>query len=160
MRSPHARTFLTPPPLIKKSSEVIPHPTPTASCHASLAVHHYPFIPLGGERHWENKVSRPGAQHNFQPSSSPGLRVHTLLPLSLLGCFGCQKYFLPLIQCLSVVVPTRRTLFDVLKDENNFTERFEKRKHRLSSGEKDNFSNRSVPKENTLRELHQETTSK
>lgn len=56
----------------------------------------------------------------------------------------------------STTVPTRRTLFDVLKDENNFTERFEKRKHRLSSGEKDNFSNRSVPKETTLRELHQE----
>ena len=65
----------------------------------------------------------------------------------------CHKFK---IQCLSVVVPTRRTLFDVLKDENNFTERFEKRKHRFSSGEKDNFSNRSVPKETTLRELHQE----
>lgn len=56
-----------------------------------------PIYTPGWRRHWENKVSRPGAQHNFQSSSSPGLRVHTLLPLSLLGCFGCQKYFLPLI---------------------------------------------------------------
>ncbi|CAH3130952.1 unnamed protein product [Pocillopora meandrina] len=53
-------------------------------------------------------------------------------------------------------ISNKENPFDVLKDENNFTERFEKRKHRLSSGEKDNFSNRSVPKETTLRELHQE----
>lgn len=56
----------------------------------------------------------------------------------------------------SATGPTRRTLFDVLKDENNFTERFDKRKNRLSSGEKDNFFKKSVPKETTLRELQRE----
>lgn len=56
----------------------------------------------------------------------------------------------------SATGPTRRTLFDVLKDENNFTDRFDKRKNRLSSGEKDNFFKKSVPKETTLRELQRE----
>jgi len=27
----------------------------------------YPFIHLGGERHWENEVSYPGTEHNAQP---------------------------------------------------------------------------------------------
>jgi len=27
----------------------------------------YPFIHLGGERHWENEVCYPGTEHNAQP---------------------------------------------------------------------------------------------
>lgn len=50
---------------------------------------------------------------------------------------------------------TRRTLFDVLRDENNFTELCEKRKNRHSSGETSPLSKTS-PTETKLEELQQE----
>ena len=51
---------------------------------------------------------------------------------------------------------TRRTLFDVLKDENNFSERYEKRKNRLSAGEHGKLLSKTGSKETTLKELQQE----
>ncbi|KAL9966156.1 hypothetical protein ACROYT_G024182 [Oculina patagonica] len=50
---------------------------------------------------------------------------------------------------------TRRTLFDVLRDENNFTELCEKRKNRHSSGEMSPVS-KTAPTETKIEELQQE----
>lgn len=50
---------------------------------------------------------------------------------------------------------TRRTLFDVLKDENNFAEIYEKRRNRLSSGEVSPTSKTSRTR-STSQELEQE----
>ncbi len=50
---------------------------------------------------------------------------------------------------------TRRTLFDVLRDENNFTELCEKRKNRHSSGEMSPLS-KTAPTETKIEELQQE----
>jgi len=55
----------------------------------------------------------------------------------------------------TVTGQTQRTLFDVLKDENNFSEIYEKRKNRLSSGEM-SPTNKTVPAKTILEELDQE----
>ena len=67
--------------------------------------------------------------------------------------FYCLKFNIWV--CALYSGQTRRTLFDVLKDENNFSEIYEKRRNRLSSGEVSPTSKTSRTR-STSQELEQE----
>ena len=68
--------------------------------------------------------------------------------------YSSQRVFTWLILC-SVLFSGHRTLFDVLKDENNFSEIYEKRKNRLTTGEK-SPAGKKVTTKTKIEELNQE----